>query len=56
MRNLLKQSKIKTEGGVSAGGKTPTLSFAGDYKKESSNNPKDILSFGGGANINISRV
>jgi hypothetical protein len=32
MRNLLKQSKIKTEGGVSGGGKTPTLSFAGDDK------------------------
>ena len=32
MRNLLKQSKIKTEGGISAGGKTPTLSLAGDDK------------------------
>lgn len=33
MKNLLKQSKMKTEGGgVSAGGKTPTLSFAGDEK------------------------
>jgi hypothetical protein len=56
MRNLLKQSKIKTEGGVSAGGKTPTLSFAGEEKVESSNNPKEILSFGGGANINLSHV
>jgi len=33
IKNILKQSKIKTDGGgPSAGGKTPTLSLAGDDK------------------------